>query len=58
MSSMQHAPINAAADSVSSLRIVLHGAMGRMGQRIAASIPAERGCQIIQAIDRDDELLV
>ena len=58
MSSMQHAPINAAADSVSSLRIVLHGAMGRMGQRIAASIPAERGCQIIQAIDRDDELQV
>jgi 4-hydroxy-tetrahydrodipicolinate reductase len=58
MSSMQHAPINAAADSVPSLRIVLHGAMGRMGQRIAASIPAERGCQIIQAIDRDDELQV
>ena len=58
MSSMQHAPINAAADSVSSLRIVLHGAMGRMGQRIAASIPAERGCHIIQAIDRDDELQV
>jgi len=58
MSSMQHAPINAAADSVSSLRIVLHGAMGRMGQRIAASIPTERGCHIIQAIDRDDELQV
>lgn len=55
---MQHGPINAAADSVSSLRIVLHGAMGRMGQRIAASIPAERGCHIIQAIDRDDELQV
>ena len=58
MSSMQHAPINATADSVSPLRIVLHGAMGRMGQRIAASIPAERGCHIIQAIDRDDELRV
>ena len=29
-----------------------------MGQRIAASIPAERGCHIIQAIDRDDELQV
>ncbi|NBQ13953.1 MAG: 4-hydroxy-tetrahydrodipicolinate reductase, partial [Proteobacteria bacterium] len=58
MSSMQHAPINASADSASTLRIVLHGAMGRMGQRIAASIPAERGCHIIQAIDRDDELRV
>jgi 4-hydroxy-tetrahydrodipicolinate reductase len=58
MSSMQHAPITATADSVSPLRIVLHGAMGRMGQRIAASIPTERGCHIIQAIDRDDELQV
>ena len=58
MSSMQHAPINASADSASTLRIVLHGAMGRMGQRIEASIPAERGCHIIQAIDRDDELRV
>ena len=58
MSSMQHAPINATADSVSPLRIVLHGAMGRMGQRIAASVPAERGCHVIQAIDRDDELQV
>ena len=58
MSSMQHAPITATADSVSPLRIVLHGAMGRMGQRIAASVPAERGCHVIQAIDRDDELQV
>ena len=58
MSSMQHASIHATADSVSPLRIVLHGAMGRMGQRLAASVPAERGCHIVQAIDRDDELQV
>lgn len=38
------------------VRIVLHGALGRMGQRIAALAPSEQNCLIIRAIDRDDEL--
>ena len=39
-----------------SLRIVLHGANGRMGQRITACIPSEVGCHAVRSLDRDDEL--
>lgn len=34
------------------LRIVLHGAAGRMGQRVAACAPQVPGCSIVAAIDR------
>ncbi len=40
------------------VRIVLHGALGRMGQRIAACVGAEPACHVVQAIDRDEELAV
>lgn len=38
------------------LRVVLHGARGRMGQRIAACAPQAAGCAIVAALDRDDAL--
>ena len=46
----------AADEHTAPLRIVIHGAMGRMGQRIAACVPEDRGCRVVQALDRDDAL--
>jgi 4-hydroxy-tetrahydrodipicolinate reductase len=43
-------------DMPKQLRIVLHGANGRMGQRICACIPSEPGCHAVRSLDRDDEL--
>ena len=43
-------------DTSKPLRIVLHGANGRMGQRITACIPSEPGCHAVRSLDRDDEL--
>ncbi|MFO0784673.1 MAG: 4-hydroxy-tetrahydrodipicolinate reductase [Phycisphaerales bacterium] len=52
-------PSTSPASAASSrTRIVLHGALGRMGQRIAACVPNEPHCHIVQALDRDDELQV
>jgi 4-hydroxy-tetrahydrodipicolinate reductase len=42
--------------AVVPLRVVLHGARGRMGQRIAACAPQTPGCSIVAALDRDDAL--
>lgn len=43
---------------VQPLRIVLHGANGRMGARIMACVPLDAGAHVVQALDRDDELAV
>jgi 4-hydroxy-tetrahydrodipicolinate reductase len=40
------------------LRIVLHGANGRMGARILACVPRDGGAHVVQALDRDDDLAV
>lgn len=42
--------------AVAPLRVVLHGARGRMGQRIAACAPHAPGCSIAFALDRGDAL--
>jgi 4-hydroxy-tetrahydrodipicolinate reductase len=42
--------------SVGTLRIVIHGARGRMGGRIAACAEADAACAVAQRIDRDDPL--
>lgn len=42
--------------AAATLRVVLHGARGRMGQRIAACAPQAQGCAIVAALDRDDAL--
>ncbi|MFO0961277.1 MAG: 4-hydroxy-tetrahydrodipicolinate reductase [Phycisphaerales bacterium] len=47
-----------AADDANRVRIVLHGALGRMGQRIAACAAHEPACHIVQALDRDEALAV
>jgi 4-hydroxy-tetrahydrodipicolinate reductase len=41
--------------AAATLRIVLHGAEGRMGQRIAACIPADAGSHLVRALDRGDD---
>ena len=43
-------------DMPRTLRIVLHGANGRMGQRIVACIPAEPGCHAVRSLDREEDL--
>ena len=45
----------ARTDSRETLRVVIHGAGGRMGQRIAACIPAEGATHAVRCIDRDEE---
>ncbi len=49
---------HATEESFRPLRIVLHGALGRMGQRLLGCISTERGCRIAQSIDRDNQLEV
>ncbi|MFM9169586.1 MAG: hypothetical protein ACKOTD_05530, partial [Phycisphaerales bacterium] len=44
--------------AVGTLRIVIHGARGRMGGRIAACAEADAGCTVAQRIDRGDALAV
>ncbi|MFM8785954.1 MAG: 4-hydroxy-tetrahydrodipicolinate reductase, partial [Phycisphaerales bacterium] len=44
--------------AVGTLRIVIHGARGRMGGRIAACAEADAACTIAQRIDRGDALAV
>ena len=57
---MNSAPTNAprrTEDSAAgSLRIVIHGARGRMGGRIAACAEADAGCSVAQRVDRGDAL--
>lgn len=56
ITSRESCPTTAAGSA--ALRIVLHGSSGRMGQRIAACVPQDPGCHVVQAIDRDDDLAV
>jgi 4-hydroxy-tetrahydrodipicolinate reductase len=44
--------------AVGTLRIVIHGARGRMGGRIAACAEADAACTVAQRIDRGDALAV
>ena len=56
---MTAAPRSTASDQQNAahglLRIVIHGANGRMGQRIAACVPADGACHAVRALDRDEE---
>jgi 4-hydroxy-tetrahydrodipicolinate reductase len=47
-----------AEESFHPLRIVLHGALGRMGQRLLGCIATERGCLIAQSMNRHNQLEV
>ena len=42
-------------DAQRVLRVVIHGCNGRMGQRIAACIPAEGASHAVRCMDKDDE---
>lgn len=42
-------------DGSRTLRVVIHGSNGRMGQRIAACIPIDGRCHAVRCIDREDE---
>jgi len=57
---MSPAPTNAPARTanfdVNTLRIVIHGACGRMGERIAACAESDGRCAVAQRIDRGDAL--
>lgn len=58
MTTTQSSLSSVAEDSLRPLRIVLHGALGRMGQRLLGCISSERGYLIAQSIDRDNQLEV
>lgn len=45
---------NDACDATRTLRIVLHGAGGRMGARIAACAEGDRACLVVRTIGRSD----
>lgn len=42
-------------DGPRTLRVVIHGSNGRMGQRIAACVPLDGGCHAVRCVDREDE---
>jgi len=58
MTTTQSSLSSVAEDSLRPLRIVLHGALGRMGQRLLGCLSSERGYLIAQSIDRDNQLKV
>jgi len=51
----RHAATSQQNSATGTLRIVIHGANGRMGQRIAACVPADGACHAVRCIDREDE---
>jgi 4-hydroxy-tetrahydrodipicolinate reductase len=51
----RHAATSQQNSTTDTLRIVIHGANGRMGQRIAACVPADGACHAVRCIDREDE---
>lgn len=51
-----NAPARTANFDVAMLRIVIHGARGRMGERIAACAESDGRCSVAQRIDRGDAL--